>query len=93
MDRTQYIVTYEYTGSRYFDSPLRTRREFIRFHNAHDAHAWADAEHPELPGFKVVSIYPEKPIVTGKGSAGASERLRISDRCTDVCIVNANRNY
>lgn len=93
MDRTQYIVTYEYTGSRYFDSPLRTRREFIRFNNPHDAHAWADAEHPELPGFKVVSIYPEKPIVTGKGSAGASERLRISDRCTDVRIVNANRNY
>ena len=84
----QYIVTYEYTGSRYFDSPLRIRRAYLRFSSHDDAAAWADAEHPELPGFKVVSIHREMPIVTGRDIVSPAERARISDRCTDVCIVS-----
>ena len=93
MAETLYIVTYQFRGSRYFDSPLYRRVERQRFFSYEAAAAWADAEHPDLPEYKTLGIHAEKPVVTGRDIIGPSERARLSDRNSDACILAANRRF
>lgn len=85
---TSYFVTYQYRGSKYFDSPLYFSRARKRCDSYAEARAWADAPHPEIEGYKVLGIHAEGEIVTGRDTVSPAERARISDRCTDVCIVS-----
>ena len=85
-----WIVTYSYRGSKYFDSPLYRSVRRRGFHTEREACAWADAEHPELPDFKVLGIHTEKEIITSGPSGvypGSAEDRHHSDHCTDMAIL------
>lgn len=82
-----WIVKYSYRGSRYFDSPMYRSIDYHSFKTYEEAHAWAEAEHPDIPRFKVESVYFQKEIIPKARPMSATEAHRASDRSTDVCIV------
>lgn len=85
-----WVVTYSYRGSKYFDSPLYRRVERMSFRTWRKARAWADAEHPELPDFKVLGLHTEPQIVTSGPAGvypGSWEARHASDHCTDIAIL------
>lgn len=88
---TRHVVTYQYRGSRYFDSPIHTKVERMSFATCEEARAWADAEHPHLPDFKVRGIHTEEDIVAPAFGMTGAERAKMSDRCTDACLVSTRR--
>ena len=89
--RVWWIVTYDYTGSPYFDSPLRRVTEREAFDTYAEAEAWAHQPHPEMLNYCTLGIHKEQePIHKGCAWAvrrGSSEAALISDRCTDAAIV------
>lgn len=62
---TEWIVTYQYRGSRYFDSPLRWREERMAFKTYKEAKAWADGPH-DLPEYKTLGIHKESIVVNNQ---------------------------
>ena len=86
-----HVVTYQYRGAEYFDSPLYRSVGRMSFRTWREARAWADAEHPELPDFKVLGIHTEPQIVTtGCPSGvypGSWEARHHSDHNTDLSIL------
>lgn len=77
----EWIVTYQYRGSRFFDSPLRWREERRAFPTLKEAKAWADGPH-DLPEYKTLGIHQEKRIVNDKPGAMnyySAERYWFSD--------------
>lgn len=79
------VVRYEYHRSKYFDSPFYWWRESRCFDTMAQARDWADAEHPELPGFKVMAVYMEAvPTLKHTGVGPAESRL---GRSTDDDIL------
>ena len=77
----EWIVTYQYRGSRFFDSPLRWREERRAFPTLKEAKAWADGPH-DLPEYKTLGIHQEQRIVNDKPGAMnyySAERYWFSD--------------
>lgn len=90
--RYWWIVTYDYTGSQYFDSPFRRCTEREAFRTYAEALAWSKKPHPEFLNYCTLGIHKEQEIIL-RGHAhapypGSSEALAASDRCTDVAIIN-----
>ena len=89
--RFWWIVEYDYTASRYFDSPLRRRKEREAFDTYQEALAWSKAPHPDMPNFCTLNIFKEYEIIhrghiTGV-MPGSAEARRNSDHNTDVSIL------
>lgn len=77
----EWIVTYQYRGSRFFDSPLRWREERRAFPTLKEAKVWADGPH-DLPEYKTLGIHKEQRIVNDKPGAMnyySAERYWFSD--------------
>lgn len=90
--RYWWIVTYDYTGSPYFDSPFHRVTEREAFDTYAEAVAWSKQPHPELLNYCTLGIHKEQEIIR-KGFAWAAhpssfEARQASDRCTDIAIIN-----
>ena len=89
--RVWWIVTYDYTGSRYFDSPFRRVTEREAFNTYEEALAWSRQPHPEFLNYCTLGIHQEVESTYMGHSPnvypGSAEALHNSDRNTDAAIL------
>lgn len=90
--RYWWIVTYDYTGSPYPDSPFRRVTEREAFDTYAEAVAWSKQPHPNLLNYCTLGIHKEQEIIR-RGHAWAVhpdsfEARQASDRCTDMALIN-----
>lgn len=89
--RVWWIVTYDYTGSRYFDSPFRRVTEREAFDTYQEALAWSKAPHPEFLNFCTLDIHQETETTYMGHSPnvypGSAEAYDNSNRNTDAAIL------